>query len=135
MQYRPNAKDLLIAIQDFLMKDLLPKLENEELLSYKALVSWNMLGVISREWEKEESFVDSEIQSLTSLSELQSELIKLESNSMGNIEKSRFLSEQYAHLAKLIREKKIDDCHSEIWKITKNHLKNNLSISNPRFGI
>ncbi len=51
MQYRPETKDLLSAIQDFLIKDLLPKIESDELLSYKALVSWNMLGVVSREIE------------------------------------------------------------------------------------
>lgn len=51
MQYRPDSKELLQAIQDFLMKDLLPKLEGDDLLSYKTLVSWNMLGVIAREIE------------------------------------------------------------------------------------
>jgi len=51
MQDRPDAPALLEAIGDFLMKEVLPAVKDSDSLSYKTLVSWNMLGVIAREFK------------------------------------------------------------------------------------
>jgi hypothetical protein len=63
VQYRPDTKAILQAIQDLLMKEVLPKIEEDELLSYKTLVSWNILGVVVRELEKEDEFTYEEYKS------------------------------------------------------------------------
>ena len=47
MQDRPDSTILLEAIQDFLMKDIMPFVKESDILCYKTLVSWNMLGVIN----------------------------------------------------------------------------------------
>jgi hypothetical protein len=73
MQYRPDAKEILSTIQDLLIKEILPKLEDDELLSYKTLVSWNMLGVISREFEKDEDLFLAEFESLQSINNLKND--------------------------------------------------------------
>ena len=49
MQDRPDANTLLEAIQDLIIKEILPAIKDNDGLSYKTLVSWNMLGVIGRE--------------------------------------------------------------------------------------
>jgi hypothetical protein len=48
MQYRPQNNDLIDAIQEFLLKEVLPFMKDNDALVYKTLVSWNMLGVVSR---------------------------------------------------------------------------------------
>lgn len=53
MQDKPTSADLLEAIQDFLMKEVLPQFKDKELLSYKTLVSWNMLGSFPERYVRE----------------------------------------------------------------------------------
>lgn len=67
MQDKPSATELLEAIQDFLMKEVLPEFKDKDLLAYKTLVSWNMLGVISREIRSGEESLDKELSRLSSL--------------------------------------------------------------------
>lgn len=67
MQDKPTSADLLEAIQDFLMKEVLPQFKDKELLSYKTLVSWNMLGVVSREIRSGEEALDKELGRLVEL--------------------------------------------------------------------
>lgn len=67
MQDKPTSADLLEAIQDFLMKEVLPQFKDKELLSYKTLVSWNMLGVVSREIRLGEELLDKELGRLVEL--------------------------------------------------------------------
>ena len=62
MQDRPDANVLLEAIQDLIIKEILPALKDNDALSYKTLVSWNMLGVIGREIKYGEIFLDKEIE-------------------------------------------------------------------------
>lgn len=106
MQYRPDAKELILALQDFLMKEILPVVEQKEDLAYKTLVGWNMLGVLAREIEI--GF------SPTSLKEFR--------------ENQRALSQR-------IREKKISDLNSPEAKEIKEMLVQNLKIANPRFSL
>ena len=53
MQYKPENQDLLEAIAEFLRKDILTLVKDNDELAYKTLVSWNMLNVVIRDLEKE----------------------------------------------------------------------------------
>jgi hypothetical protein len=136
MQYRPDAKEILSTIQDLLMKEILPKLEDDELLSYKTLVSWNMLGVISREFEKDEDLFLAEFESLQSINNLKNdkELSTEDFKSLPKIVKIQKLRDLNQKLVETIRKDKVPDINSKIWLHVKQTLKNNLSISNPRFN-
>ncbi|XDD46345.1 hypothetical protein AB3N60_16825 [Leptospira sp. WS39.C2] len=147
MQYRPDTKELLSAIQDFMMKELLPKLEGDDLLSYKTLVSWNMLGVISREIENSEyTNIWSEIlrtKLLISDSETKYPLDSFQQ--LTKKEKYQILYDWNQSLAQTIRNQstqtksndhsiKIDTSpNGTVWNLVKSQLKENLSVSNPRF--
>ncbi|MCT8334327.1 hypothetical protein NUH30_11655 [Leptospira sp. 85282-16] len=141
MQYRPETKELISTIQDFLMKELLPKLEGDDLLSYKTLVSWNMLGVIAREIESKE--FESDLQRIQNLNLKISDLdTKFKSEEFANLtrkEKYNLLLVWNKEFANTIRNLTKDKSNSDlkpggkIWNFAKNQLKENLSISNPRF--
>ncbi len=136
MQYRPDAKEILSTIQDLLMKEILPKLEDDELLSYKTLVSWNMLGVISREFEKDEDLFLAEFESLQFVDKL-SEGIKITKEDFSALPKNakiQKLKDLNQKLVETIRKDKVPDINSKTWLHVKQTLKNNLSISNPRFN-
>ena len=135
MQYRPDAKDLLLAVQDFLMKEVLPKLEDEELLSYKTLVSWNMLGVIAREIDKEDEFLNEEFKSLTKVKLINDtiKLSELEFKALTRREKTSMFLLWNKTFSRCLRETKESDTKSRTWSHIKLHLKNNLNIASPRF--
>ncbi|MBM9548071.1 hypothetical protein JWG40_13650 [Leptospira sp. 201903074] len=141
MQYRPDTKELISAIQDFLMKDLLPKLEGDDLLSYKALVSWNMLGVLARETESQEFESDwDSIQNLNlKISQLESEYDRNQFLNLSRKKKYNLLLEWNKTFAKEIRKQTKDNTGlnlkpgGPLWNFTKNQLKETLSVSNPRF--
>ena len=152
MQYRPDAKELLSAIQDFMMKELLPKLEGDDILSYKTLVSWNMLGVIAREFESNEytnSWLDI-LASKLSISELEKKYSIDTFRNLSKKERYQILYEWNQDLARAIRETSVhsqmNKTHSNdhstkldinpkgnVWTLVKSQLKENLSVSNPRF--
>ncbi|MDF3820752.1 DUF6285 domain-containing protein [Leptospira sp. 96542] len=141
MQYRPDTKELISAIQDFLMKDLLPKLEGDDLLSYKTLVSWNMLGVISREIESSDLDLDwKEIVSLpNNLFPSDTKLSFDEFSKLTRKEKYKLLFDWKKNFANQIRQGSIPKEEtrpgSAVWNFAKDQLKNNLSVSNPRFQV
>ncbi|TGM46904.1 hypothetical protein EHQ92_02945 [Leptospira biflexa] len=152
MQYRPDAKELLSAIQDFMMKELLPKLEGDDILSYKTLVSWNMLGVIAREFDSTEytnTWLDI-LASKLSISELEKKYSIDTFRNLSKKERYQILYEWNQDLARAIRETSVhsqmNETHSNdhstkldinpkgnVWTLVKSQLKENLSVSNPRF--
>lgn len=152
MQYRPDAKELLSAIQDFMMKELLPKLEGDDILSYKTLVSWNMLGVIAREFDSTEytnTWLDI-LASKLSISELEKKYSIDTFRNLSKKERYQILYEWNQDLARAIRETSVNSqmnkTHSNdhstkldinpkgnVWTLVKSQLKENLSVSNPRF--
>ncbi len=137
MQYRPEAKDLLQSIQELLIKEVIPKIQEDELLSYKTLVSWNMLGVLIRELEKEEEFLLSEYKSFETLilQESHPKLSEEDFKSLSQKEKLLRLRNLNNHLATDLRASEKSDITSMEWKHIKMVLKNNLSVSNPRFNV
>ncbi|MBW7857586.1 MAG: hypothetical protein H3C43_04665 [Leptonema sp. (in: Bacteria)] len=128
MQDNPKAEDLLEAVQDFLMKELLPQIRDNDALSYKALVSWNMLGVISREIKLEEEIINREIHNVG--------LILGQVDTKATLtERRSLLNHYYLELCKKIQSERLCDPNSLIWKTVKQSVVEKLKIANPRFQV
>jgi len=148
MQDKPTSTELLEAIQDFLMKEIMPTVKDKDLLSFKTLISWNMLGVIIREIKQEEPLLSKEFSSIISLlgdkeKNLLSQNPKLSNFNLNSpdlselslIEKKEILLKANELLAKTIREEKILPSNKEVYHHIMETLKDKLSISNPRYGL
>lgn len=126
MQYKPSNEDLLEAIAEFLRKDILNLVKDNDELSYKTLISWNMLNVVIRDLEREEEKIILEIERLSELLNLPVEIpLTLK-------EKKQYVIKLNQKLCEFIKNNKIHKNHP-IWEHTKKTLIDNLSISNPRF--
>ncbi|EMO86191.1 DUF6285 domain-containing protein [Leptospira santarosai] len=128
MQDKPTSADLLEAIQDFLMKEVLPQFKDKELLSYKTLVSWNMLGVVSRDIRSGEEALDKELGRLVEL---------LDKNSVFPStlnEKKKLAHDWNMELLDRIRKEKLSSENSRYWNHVKETVKEKVEITNPRFA-
>lgn len=148
MQDKPTSTELLEAIQDFLMKEIMPTVKDKDLLSFKTLISWNMLGVIIREIKQEEPLLAKEFSSIIPLlgekeKNLLSQNPKLSNFNLNSpdlselslIEKKEILLKANELIAKTIREEKILPSNKEVYHHIMETLKDKLSISNPRYGL
>ena len=148
MQDKPTSTELLEAIQDFLMKEIMPTVKDKDLLSFKTIISWNMLGVIIREIKQEEPLLSKEFSSIIPLlgekeKNLLSQNPKLSNFNLNSpdlselslIEKKEILLKANELLAKTIREEKILPSNKEVYHHIMETLKDKLSISNPRYGL
>ncbi|NCN10395.1 MAG: hypothetical protein GW938_11170 [Leptospira sp.] len=159
MQDKPTSIDLLEAIQDFLMKEIMPTVKEKDLLSFKTLISWNMLGVIIREIKQEEPLLEKEFSSLLSLLgekadklipklKQESEILPSEDKSKPNKksnntnfselnlnEKKEIVSQANEILANQIRDQKILPSNQQVLNHVMETLKDKLAISNPRYSI
>jgi hypothetical protein len=128
MQYKPENQDLIEAIAEFLRKDILTLVKDNDELAYKTLVSWNMLNVVIRDLEKEELNLIKELERLSELLNLSLEIpLTLK-------EKKEKVKELNQKLCELIKNQKIHKNHPS-WEHVKQTLIENLSISNPRFSL
>lgn len=130
MQDRPSANDLLEAIADFLIKEIYPAVKENDLLMYKTLVSWNMLGVLAREQKLQDEILQQE---LTELSALLKKDIPQEFQNSASIKS--LLQTWQEELAHKIRSEKIFDTNSSEWSYVRESLKRKLSVANPRFSL
>lgn len=128
MQDRPEASVLLEAIADFLMKEVLPAVKHSDALAYKTLVSWNMLGVVSREIKDAEGLLNNELERLANY--LGKELSLPDTAK----EKARLAAELNGFLAEKIRTEKLTPSDSQVLAVVKQGLLEKLQIANPRFG-
>jgi hypothetical protein len=129
MQDSPNINILLEAIQDLLIKEILPVIKDNEGLAYKTLVSWNMLGVISREVKMGEGFLNSEIESIAAYLK---ENVSI--NSQTYAEKVDLCRNLNQKLNESILKNKSSINNTEVWNLVKKTLKEKLEISNPRYN-
>jgi hypothetical protein len=128
MQYRPDHSELVDAIQEFLIKEILPYVKDQDALAYKTLVSWNMLGVVSRELKHGRPLLENDAEILSRLAgESAPSLTTGDRELMANL---HVLAKK---AAQALRASKALPGGSE-WKSVKELLKNNLQISNPRYG-
>ncbi|MDI7237783.1 DUF6285 domain-containing protein [Leptospira santarosai] len=128
MQDKPTSADLLEAIQDFLMKEVLPQFKDKELLSYKTLVSWNMLGVVSRDIRSGEEALDKELGRLVELLD-KSSVFPSTLN-----EKKKLAHDWNMELLDRIRKEKLSSENSRYWNHVKETVKEKVEITNPRFA-
>lgn len=128
MQSRPEAPDLLDAIQDLLIKEILPRVEGDSLLAYKTLVSWNMLGVVSRELRQSEGHLKEEARSLAGI------LGGPPPGEMSLDALRKYVSEANERLVQMIRSTKAGPENKAILEHVKRVLAADLSVSNPRFA-
>ncbi|EKS09285.1 DUF6285 domain-containing protein [Leptospira santarosai] len=128
MQDKPTSADLLEAIQDFLMKEVLPQFKDKELLSYKTLVSWNMLGVVSREIRSGEEALDKELGRLVELLD-KSSVFPSTLN-----EKKKLAHDWNMELLERIRKEKLSSENSRYWNHVKETVKEKVEITNSRFA-
>lgn len=129
MQYRPEHTDLIDTIQEFLIKEVLPFVKDQDMLAYRTLVSWNMLGVVSRELKNGRPLLAEDA---ILLAELCGE--KVDPKSLGDCELLHRTHELSRAAAKKIRAQKSLPGSKE-WNSIKEVLKHNLQISNPRYGV
>ncbi len=135
MQDRPDANVLLEAIQDLLIKEVLPALKDNDAVSYKTLVSWNMLGVISREIKYGEIFLDQEIERVSNfLRENSISFVTTDTKDKTYLAKMELCRSLNEKLTDYIRKKKIANEDATLWNLVKESLNEKLRISNPRFG-
>ncbi len=128
MQSRPEAPDLLDAIQDLLIKEILPRLEGDSLLAYKTLVSWNMLGVVSRELRMSEGHLKEEARSVAAV------LGSPPPGEMSSDALRAFVRGANERLVQEIRKTKAGPENKAILEHVKRTLASDLSVSNPRFA-
>ncbi|EMJ97713.1 DUF6285 domain-containing protein [Leptospira alstonii] len=127
MQDKPTSTDLLEAIQDFLMKEVLPQFKDKDLLSYKTLVSWNMLGVVSREIRSGEESLDKELARLV-------KLLKKNSSLPSTLNEKKNLAHTWnLELRDKIRKDKLSLEDSQWWNHVKETVREKVEVTNPRF--
>jgi hypothetical protein len=129
MQYRPQNNDLIDAIQEFLLKEVLPFVKDNDALAYKTLVSWNMLGVVSRELKNGRTLLEADA---ALLAELLGE--KAEVQVTGDRELWQQTQARAKSVAQKIRAEKTMPGTRE-WELIKQVLKDNLQVANPRYGV
>lgn len=129
MQYRPQNNELIDAIQEFLLKEVLPFVKENDALAYKTLVSWNMLGVVSRELKNGRPLLEADA---ALLAELLGE--KTEAPAAGDRELWQQAQALAKKVAQKIRAEKIMPGSAE-WQAVRKILTDNLQISNPRYGV
>ncbi|MCB1144109.1 MAG: hypothetical protein H7A24_16030 [Leptospiraceae bacterium] len=134
MQDRPTSNELLDAIAELLIKEVLPAIKNDEALSYKTLVAWNMLGVVSREIKSEDASLSEEFHRLSEVLKNKGKDLDMSWNELLKSEKEEKVREMNSVLAEIVRQEKLSNKDSQVWDAVKSNLKKDLEISNPRFG-
>jgi Domain of unknown function (DUF6285) len=66
MQDRPDARELVIAIEEFVRNEIAPTIDDKR-LKFRTLVALNGLGILARELEQEEVLLREELNCLAPL--------------------------------------------------------------------
>lgn len=123
MQDRPTAVELLKAAQEFCEKDLGPQLTGR--LRFHTRVLQNVLGILEREWESEESAVLAEwgrLQTLLSADQAAPASFK---------ELAATVRDANRSLAQEIRSGAMDDSLDQVADTLYETVVEKLSIANP----
>ncbi len=129
MQYRPEHTDLIDAIQEFLIKEVLPAVKDNDAVAYKTFVSWNMLGVVSRELKNGRTLLEQDV---AALAQMLGE--KIHPHELADRALWQEAQKLAIAAARAIRQSKASDDSAE-WQTVKEMLKHNLQIANPRYGV
>ena len=128
MQDRPRGAELLEAVADFLMKEVMPAVKDNDSLAYKTLVSWNMLGVLSREFRDGESLAREEFRRLADILGTQDPVASTYPELLAQLELMN------TELASRIRDGGWSSGDEAVWSAVRDTVRDKLRISNPRFG-
>ncbi len=128
MQDRPNIVSLLEAVQEFLLKDVMQLAKENDFASYKALVSWNMLGVAIREIEKGAASINQELDRMTEYLGKP----KIDKSEV-YLEKVKMMVNLNEELSQKIRKDKLDNTDNQVWDMVKRSVIEKVEIANPRF--
>jgi len=139
MQDRPAAVELLRAAQEFCEKDLGPQLTGR--LRFHTRVLQNVLGILEREWESEESAVRAEwgrLQTLLATDEdVPASFKELSDPSFKDLSEPSFkdisekVREANRSLAQLIRSGAMDDSLEKVADGLYETVVEKLDIANP----
>lgn len=138
MQDNPEAGVLLEAVQDFLKGTILPLVRENPDLTYRTLVSWNMLGVVTREIRTGEGLVNSELAALGKLLGSSTSAAASPSSSPSK-EPETFqakmgrVRELNRELVGLIQAENLGPEREDVWQCVKDIVEAKLVVSNPRF--
>jgi hypothetical protein len=131
MQDRPTAVELLKAAQEFCEKDLGPQLTGR--LRFHTRVLQNVLGILEREWESEESAVRAEWDRLQTLlstdQEIPASFKELSAPSFKEL--SENVVEANRSLAQQIRSGAMDESLDQIAETLYETVVEKLDIANP----
>ena len=117
MHNEPTIQQLFDSLRDYLMKEIMPLCKDNQSLSFRNLVAWNMLGVMSRELNVEDKSI---------------KLASLYERLLGA--KAENLSQSRAEVSKTIREGNLQWDNPELIVAMLTDVEERLVVSNPRFS-
>lgn len=117
MHNEPTTQQLFDSLRDYLMKEVMPLCKDNQSLSFRNLVAWNMLGVMSRELNVDDKSIK--------LNYLYEQLLGI---------KAENLIQSRAEVSKAIREGKLKWDNPELIDVLLNDVEERLVVSNPRFS-
>jgi len=137
MQDQPTATQLLEAIADFLLKEVLPVVQEDEALAYKTLVSWNMLGVVGREIRQGRLLLEQEKNRLAEFFPAQSGPTGSAPDQMpGAADDLEKQVQRYNELlAARIRSQGLSIQDRAVWDAVKESVRERIVVTNPRFAL
>ena len=116
MHNEPTIQQLFDSLRDYLMKEIMPLCKDNQSLSFRNLVAWNMLGIMSRELNVEDKSI---------------KLAALYERLLGA--KAENLSQSRAEVSKAIREGNLQWDNPELIEAMLKDVEERLVVSNPRF--
>lgn len=111
---RPNAFELLEAVQEFLVKRALPKLSGH--VAFEARVAANLLDVARREVEEGPALLEADVAELAQL---------LESDATSDALETELLT--------LVREGDISDRWDDVVTYLRRRAERGLQVANPKY--
>jgi len=122
MQDRPTAAELLRAAREFCERDLLPELKGRRQFHTRVLI--NVLSILEREWEGEDTALRAEWQRLLTL--------------LGPADPPEDVAgavrERNAELSSKIRSGDLDDRWDEVLALLRETIADKIAIANPRYS-
>lgn len=126
MQDRPTAMELLEAMREFLEDEVLPDLKGRRRFHMRVVL--NLLGILAREWEHEETMVRNEWARLAAL--LRSENQPPESASA----RRAAVADLNRHLASRVRRGEFDTRWVEVMTALRATVADKLRVANPLYA-
>ena len=130
MQNRPDGSTLLDAVATFLLSEVVPKLEADKALQFRAMIAANLSSIVASELRTEDDRYAAEAQRLCALLPEIGQLLQL--SSPRRSERMAAIAAMEAALAARLRTAGPDDAAlAHLWETAKQTLQ----VTNPRFDL